>query len=164
MIVRKLRLQRSWSQEHLSEISGVSVRTIQRIERGQKMSFNTAQSLAAAFEVEANSLVNGDKTMNSETDSTQDEQRHETLDITKEEKEAIEYAKGLKEFYTHVLVYLVFAITFPIVKGFDPKLMLGLLGWGVGVVIHGLVAYEKLNFFSTNWEKKIVEKRLKRKL
>ena len=84
MIVRKLRLQRSWSQEHLSEISGVSVRTIQRIERGQKMSFNTAQSLAAAFEVEANSLVNGDKTMNSETDSTQDEQRHETLDITKE--------------------------------------------------------------------------------
>ncbi|WP_309247253.1 helix-turn-helix transcriptional regulator [Shewanella sp. VB17] len=34
MIVRKLRLQRGWSQEHLSQLSGLSVRTIQRIERG----------------------------------------------------------------------------------------------------------------------------------
>ena len=34
MIVRKLRLQRGWSQEQLAEMSGLSTRTIQRIERG----------------------------------------------------------------------------------------------------------------------------------
>jgi len=34
MLVRKLRLQRGWSQEHLAELVGVSVRTVQRIERG----------------------------------------------------------------------------------------------------------------------------------
>jgi len=38
MIVRKLRLQRSWSQEYLADLSGLSTRTIQRIERGQKAS------------------------------------------------------------------------------------------------------------------------------
>ena len=35
MLVQKLRLQRGWSQEQLAELSGLSVRTIQRIERGQ---------------------------------------------------------------------------------------------------------------------------------
>jgi hypothetical protein len=33
--LRDLRLRRGWSQEHLAEASGVSVRTIQRIEGGQ---------------------------------------------------------------------------------------------------------------------------------
>lgn len=32
MIVRKLRLQRGWSQEQLATLTGLSVRTIQRIE------------------------------------------------------------------------------------------------------------------------------------
>ena len=35
MNVRKLRLQRNWSQEQLAQVSGLSIRTIQRIERGQ---------------------------------------------------------------------------------------------------------------------------------
>lgn len=34
-MVKKLRLQRGWSQDHLSQLSGLSVRTIQRIEKGQ---------------------------------------------------------------------------------------------------------------------------------
>jgi Predicted transcription factor, homolog of eukaryotic MBF1 len=35
MIVRKLRLQRGWSQDQLAQLSDLSIRTIQRIERGQ---------------------------------------------------------------------------------------------------------------------------------
>lgn len=38
MIIRKLRLQRGWSQEQLAELTGLSTRTIQRIERGQPCS------------------------------------------------------------------------------------------------------------------------------
>lgn len=41
MLVQKLRLQRSWSQEQLAAVSGLSVRTIQRIERGQSASLET---------------------------------------------------------------------------------------------------------------------------
>lgn len=36
MIVRKLRLQRGWSQDQLATLTGLSVRTIQRIEQGQQ--------------------------------------------------------------------------------------------------------------------------------
>jgi transcriptional regulator with XRE-family HTH domain len=36
MIVRKLRLQRGWTQEHLAELTGLSVRSIQRLEREKK--------------------------------------------------------------------------------------------------------------------------------
>ncbi|CAM4169684.1 XRE family transcriptional regulator [Vibrio agarivorans] len=35
MIIRKLRLKRGWTQEQLAELSGLSIRTVQRIERGQ---------------------------------------------------------------------------------------------------------------------------------
>ncbi len=50
MIIRKLRLQRGWSQEQLAELSGLSIRTIQRIERGQKPGLESLKSLAAVFE------------------------------------------------------------------------------------------------------------------
>ncbi len=52
MIVHKLRLQRGWSQEQLAEFSGLSVRTIQRIEKGQKASLESLKSLAAVFELQ----------------------------------------------------------------------------------------------------------------
>ncbi|WP_376707937.1 2TM domain-containing protein [Kangiella sp. TOML190] len=39
-----------------------------------------------------------------------------------------------------------------------------MLGWGIGVVFHGLNAFEKLNFFKVSWEKRIAERKLGRKL
>ena len=56
MIIRKLRLQRAWSQEQLAQHSGLNVRTIQRIERGQKASLESLKSLAAVFEVPLEAL------------------------------------------------------------------------------------------------------------
>ncbi|HNV42944.1 MAG TPA: DUF805 domain-containing protein [Ornithinibacter sp.] len=51
MSLRDLRLRRGWSQEHLAEASGVSVRTIQRIEGGQPPSPFTVGALATALDV-----------------------------------------------------------------------------------------------------------------
>jgi transcriptional regulator with XRE-family HTH domain len=45
-LVQKLRLQRGWSQEQLAELSTLSVRTVQRIERGQTASLETLKALA----------------------------------------------------------------------------------------------------------------------
>lgn len=56
MIIRKLRLQRGWSQELLAELSGLSVQTIQRIERGQKPGLESLKSLAAVFETSISEL------------------------------------------------------------------------------------------------------------
>lgn len=44
--VKQLRLQRAWSQEQLAELAGVSVRTIQRIENGDRPGLETLSALA----------------------------------------------------------------------------------------------------------------------
>lgn len=56
MIVKKLREKRGWSQAHLAEVSGLSTRTVQRIEGGNKASLESLMSLASALEVEISTL------------------------------------------------------------------------------------------------------------
>jgi transcriptional regulator with XRE-family HTH domain len=153
MLVRKLRLQRGWSQEQLAELTGLSVRTIQRVERGQKPGLETATSLASVFEVELSTFTIGDTSMEN------------TVKLEKDEQEAIQFVKGIKEFYSHLFMFVIFAIALLVFKGpTEPLVMWGLLGWGIGVIIHGLVAFEKINFIGPGWEKKQVEKRLGRDL
>ena len=48
-IVKKLRLANNWSQEQLSEVSVLSLRTIQRLENGGNASIESVRALAAAF-------------------------------------------------------------------------------------------------------------------
>jgi uncharacterized membrane protein YhaH (DUF805 family)/DNA-binding XRE family transcriptional regulator len=54
--VRELRLSRGWSQEELAERSGLSVRTIQRIEGGAPAGLESLRALAAALEVDVAEL------------------------------------------------------------------------------------------------------------
>ncbi|MGY8952159.1 MAG: helix-turn-helix domain-containing protein [Flavobacteriales bacterium] len=46
-----MRLERHWSQYQIAEMSGVSIRTIQRIENGENAGFDSLKSLAAVFEI-----------------------------------------------------------------------------------------------------------------
>ena len=57
MIIKKLRKQKGWSQEHLAALCGLNVRTIQRVENGNKASLETLQSLASVFEVNVSVLT-----------------------------------------------------------------------------------------------------------
>ena len=43
----------SLSQERVAEMSGLSVRTVQRLEAGHRVSYATLRALAAAFKTEA---------------------------------------------------------------------------------------------------------------
>lgn len=52
-LVRKLRLEKSWSQELLAEKAGLNLRTIQRIESTGAASLRTRRSIAAALGVDA---------------------------------------------------------------------------------------------------------------
>jgi transcriptional regulator with XRE-family HTH domain len=49
--VRALREQKSWSQEHLADASGLSVRTVRRVEMENVASAETRLALAAALDV-----------------------------------------------------------------------------------------------------------------
>lgn len=163
MIVRKLRLKRAWSQEQLAQLTGLNIRTIQRIERGQKAGLESLKSLAAVFEVDLSDLQQ-DTTMN----NTMDNAMKNTAAISEEEKNVIERVQDIKGFYSHLLNYIVvltilFIINFIVTPEYIWALWAS-LGWGIGVISHGLSVFEVYNFFGADWEKKQIEKRLGRKL
>jgi len=155
MTVRKLRLKRAWSQEQLAQFSGLNIRTIQRIERGQKAGLESLKSLAAVFEVELDELLK-EKDMNS------------TDKYSEEENRVVEHVKDIKGFYSHLINYLVvilalFLVNFLTSPGYYWAWWAA-LGWGIGVISHGLSVFEVYSFFGADWEKKQIEKRLGRKL
>lgn len=86
-MIKKLREDRGWSQEQLAEISGISVRTIQRIESGQRASLETLKCLAAVFETNI-------PTLKSETKMTD----QQTYVLTPEDRAALKYAHYLKSY------------------------------------------------------------------
>lgn len=153
MIVRKLRLQRGWSQEQLATHSGLSIRTIQRIERGQKPGLESLKALAAVFETSVDQLQQ-EQDMN--IDNSPD----------KQEQDAIDQVRAIKGFYSHLITYvLVISLLFVINLLTNPEYIWAwwpAMGWGIGIVNHGLNAFELFNFFGPKWEKKQIEKRLGR--
>ncbi len=50
--LKKLRLEYKWSQTQLAELSGLSLRTIQRIENGEKPSMDSIKALSSLFEID----------------------------------------------------------------------------------------------------------------
>ena len=85
--IKKLRLERHWSQDQLSEMSGLSIRTIQRIENGENAGLESLKSLAAVFEI---NIADSDK-------------KEEIKQIRKEE----EYVQNLKGFYKLLAIALL---------------------------------------------------------
>ena len=155
MIVRKLRLQRGWSQEQLAEMSGLSVRTIQRIERGRPAGLESLKSLAAVFETDVSNLT-------TEPDMPEPEA------LTRDERRAIEHVRDIKGFYSHLIAYLIFMPLLIFYNLFvDPKYIWIVwtgMGWGAGVTAHGLAVFEVFRFFGPDWERRQVEEILKRQL
>lgn len=64
--IRLFRETRQWSQEQLAAISGLNVRTIQRVEQGLSASLDTRRALARAFEFEDIDVLNKPFTIPSE--------------------------------------------------------------------------------------------------
>jgi transcriptional regulator with XRE-family HTH domain len=54
--IRAERGKRAWSQEHLAQVAGLAMRTIQRVETSGAGSLETAKALAAVFEIDVATL------------------------------------------------------------------------------------------------------------
>ena len=161
MIVRKLRLQRGWSQEQLATLTGLSVRTIQRIEQGQQPGLESLKALAAVFELDVTQL------QESEMKGNEGEDRGR-VQVARDEREAMKFVEGLRGFYGHLMSYvLVIGGLFIINYLSNPDYIWAwwpMLGWGIGLLSHGLNVFEVFNLFSPSWERRQIEKRLGRKL
>jgi len=147
MIVRKLRLQRGWSQDQLATLTGLSVRTIQRIEQGQQPGLESLKALASVFELDVAQL-----------DGTQQQER----EMRGNEVE------GLKGFYYHIFSYvLVICGLFVINYLSNPGYIWAwwpALGWGLGLISHAINLFQPFKLFGPEWERRQIEKRLGRKL
>lgn len=70
--MKKLRNEKAWSQDQLAEISGLSLRTIQRIEKSGNASLESKKAIASAFGIKAsgfdenenNSAITDEETQN----------------------------------------------------------------------------------------------------
>jgi transcriptional regulator with XRE-family HTH domain len=156
MLIQKLRLQRGWSQEQLAELSGLSVRTIQRLERGQAASLESQKSLAAVFEIDLSRLQ----------EPAMDAPR--TTDVRPDEALALAHVRKVKGFYMHLVSYVVVMsglialnlATHPHYWWF----VWPALGWGMGLAAHGMSVFNWFPFLDGAWEKRQVEKYLGRQL
>jgi transcriptional regulator with XRE-family HTH domain len=90
MKIQERRLERGWSQEELARHSGLSTRTIQRIEGGQKAGLESLKCLAAVFETSISTLMQ-EQTMSKQESAGQSKQ---TM-VNEIEREAIEFAQSL---------------------------------------------------------------------
>src|SRR6056297_1986680 len=153
MIVRKLRLRNGWSQDQLAELADVSVRTIQRIERGHAPSLETANALAAVFEVNVT-------TFTLESDMSDNEELRE------EEIEAMAYAREVKDFLSGaVATYFVLAACLFISYGFDKPMLWVVFGTvGATLILQGLIGFEVIRLPLQKMERRLAEKKLGRKL
>ena len=93
----------------------------------------------------------------------------DNTNITGEEKEAMKYVEGIKSFYTNLWLFVMFVVIFfgiyYLMLGYFPRILYWIFGgYAVALVIQGLCAFEVINFFNPDWERKQVEKRLKHKL
>ena len=156
MLVQKLRVQRGWSQEQLAELTGLSTRTIQRIERGKKASAESLKAIAAVFEVDLSALREPDM------------QSSATSQVSPEEALALAHVRRIKGFYMHLAEYCVIVAMLAVMNVFIspdyPWVIFAAAPWGFYVLVHGLSAFDKVPFLTGQWEKRHVERYLGRQL
>jgi transcriptional regulator with XRE-family HTH domain len=156
MIVQKMRLERGWSQQQLADLSGLNVRTIQRVENGQSASLESFKALGAAFNVDFSRL-----------------QEEAVRDVVTDPQQtelalAFSHVREVRRFYHSLIVYIVVISALVAINLLvTPRVIWAVfpaLGWGVALLVRGLQVFDVLPWFGPAWEKRQVEKRLGRKL
>jgi transcriptional regulator with XRE-family HTH domain len=179
MLVQKLRLKKGWSQQQLAELSGLSARTIQRLEAGQPASTETLKSLAAVFDVDFSILqpepdmniptpASAVSTMTPSAPMARPPEPFNAQQVDRQEAEAFEYVRRLKKFYMHLMRYVVICSLILVVNLIvNPHRLfaLGVIGgWGIGILIHAMRVFQPRGFLGPRWEREQVERRLGRPL
>lgn len=56
-LVKNQRTDRNWTQQHLADACGISLRTIQRVERYGNAANETVMALASVFQIEQDEII-----------------------------------------------------------------------------------------------------------
>ena len=81
---------------------------------------------------------------------------------------AFAYVRNVKGFYIHSAQYVVVNILLVAINLFTSPhyfwAIFPILGWGLGLLFHGLRVFDRIPLLTGDWERRQVEKRLGRKL
>jgi transcriptional regulator with XRE-family HTH domain len=135
--IKKMRLERHWSQDQLAEMSGLSIRTIQQIENGENAGLESLKSLASVFEPNI-------------TDSN----KKEELEQTRKEEE---YFRNIEGLYA-IVGAGIFCLMTPLISAIIDSSY-----WDdFFMVILGAYSLNVFDFFGENWKRKIIDKKFKK--
>jgi len=142
--IKKMRLERHWSQDQLAEMSGLSIRTVQRIENGENAGLESLKSLAAVFET---NIADSDKNVEMEQ-------------VRKEEA----YVQNVKGFYK-LLAVAILSLVVPLILAISDStnwnvFLWILLSWGVLLGVYSLNVFD---FFGDEWKRKLIKNKFKKK-
>jgi len=144
--IKKMRLERHWSQEQLAEMSGLSIRTIQRIENGENAGLESLKSLAAVFET-----------------NIEDSNKKEEVDQIRKEETYIQKLKGFYKLLGLALINLILFF-FIAVNDSDSEgwwlFIYMLITW---IAFLGIYSFISFDFFGEEWKKKMIDKKFKKK-
>jgi transcriptional regulator with XRE-family HTH domain len=156
VIVQKMRLEQGWSQQQLADISGLNVRTIQRIESGQSASLESFKALGAAFDVDFARL--------------QEDTVREIVSTPEQTEIALAFSqvRQIRKFW-HSLIYYVVIMSFLLAVNLATSpahfwVIWPALGWGLALALRASRVFGLMPWFGPEWERREVEKRLGRSL
>ena len=150
-----LRLNKRWSQEQLAHMSGLNVRTIQRVEKGKSVGLETLKSLAAVFEISTDELIHA-------IENEKQPSQKEDIDIVKAQSlrnDAHEKVKSIKYFYASsaflIAIFLLFML--PNYNGGENlgPLIVIFISFSVLVAGHACLVFQP---FGEKWEQEKVSK------
>lgn len=144
--IKKMRLERHWSQEQPADMSGLSIRTIQRIESGENAGLESLKALAAVFET-----------------NLADSNKEAELEQNKKEEAYIEKIKG---FYKLLAIAIINLIIFFFIALNDSDsdgwwlFLYMLITW---IFFLGIYSFINFDFFWEEWKQRIIDKKFKKK-
>ena len=152
MSIRQRRIEKGWSQSQLAEFSGLSLRTIQRVEKGKTPTVESLKSIAAVFEVAHTDLMPNIKIDESA--------------LNEQELEELQQIRRMKRFYLELIAFL---LTMPLLYlanwAFDPESTWAssvAFVWGVILAIEAYDVFEASGLLGSRWERRQLEKRINR--
>ncbi|WP_291842739.1 XRE family transcriptional regulator [Maricaulis sp.] len=124
--IKRWREERRWSQEHLAELAGIGLRTVQRIENGEAASRESLMALAAAFNIDVLALC-----IDPELEAT---------DMVRAKNEKTRAALRLS-LWIHLASYVMGMVVFAGINigiGSSAVMLWPIIWWTVGAVAHGM--------------------------
>ena len=174
MDIQKLRTDRRWTQEPLALHSGLSPRTIQRLESGNAATLESLKCLAAVFETSVTHLMQEPKMIpttpavqTADTDKTKSSENEPNTGQTfqqRKEAEAIDYVQNLKGFH---LNWLCFLVIIPCLYALNlyvspDNIWIGwvIAPWAFGIALHAIVMFGLFGLFGAEWEQRQFQRRM----